>query len=126
MCAALFSYMWRCSEQRHGADGHPSESCSSQGVVARPVLVQEQLRGWRRSGWLSGHRRGPILGCRLWEVRTRHSGGYGGIPSPCTPTVSGMSSQCPAWRCSGGDGRAGLTAMGKTTPAGLTSRRSPV
>jgi hypothetical protein len=30
------------------------------------------------------------------------------------------------WRCSGGDGRTGLTAMEKTVRAGLTSWRSPV
>jgi hypothetical protein len=55
----------------------------------------------------------------------RYSGGRGDVLSPCTPTASGMSSQCPAWRYSGGDGRTGLTATGKTAPAGLTSRRSP-
>jgi hypothetical protein len=26
-------------------------------------LYKEQLRGWRRSGWLTGHRSGPIRGC---------------------------------------------------------------
>jgi hypothetical protein len=56
MRATLFSYVWRRGEQCHGADGRPGESCSSHGVVARPVLVQEQLRGWWRSGWLSGRR----------------------------------------------------------------------
>jgi hypothetical protein len=49
MRAALFSYVWRRGEQRHGADDRPDESCTSRGVAARPVLVQEQLRGWRRS-----------------------------------------------------------------------------
>jgi hypothetical protein len=49
MRAALFPYVWRYGEKCHGADGRPSESRSSQVVVARPVLVQEQLRGWRRS-----------------------------------------------------------------------------
>jgi hypothetical protein len=38
----------------------------------------------------------------------------------------GMSSQCSEWRGSGGDGRTGLTATGKTAPAGLTSWRGPV
>jgi hypothetical protein len=48
MRAALFSYVWRRGEQCHGADGCPGESCSSRGVVARPVLVQERFRGrWR-------------------------------------------------------------------------------
>jgi hypothetical protein len=70
--------------------------------------------------------RGPIRGCRQRGARTRHSGGRGDVLSSCTPTTSGMSSQCSAWRCSGGDGRTGLTATGKTAPAGLTSRRSPV
>jgi hypothetical protein len=68
MCAALFSYVWRRGEQCHGADGRPGESCSSRGVVARPVLVQERLRGWRRSGWLSGR--------RLWaDSRVPSTGG---------------------------------------------------
>jgi hypothetical protein len=70
--------------------------------------------------------RGPIRGCRQREIRTRHSGGHGDIPSLCTPIALGMSSQCSAWRCSGGDGRTGLTATGKTAPADLTSRRSHV
>jgi hypothetical protein len=49
MRAALFPYVWRYGEQCHGADGRPGESRSSLVVVARPMLVQEQLRGWRRS-----------------------------------------------------------------------------
>jgi hypothetical protein len=53
MRAALFSHVSRRGEQCCGADGRPGESCSSRGVVARPVLVQGQLRGWQRSGWLS-------------------------------------------------------------------------
>jgi hypothetical protein len=126
MRAALFSYVWRCGEQCHGADGRPGESCSSRGVVARPVLVQERLRGWRRSGWSSDRHRGPDRGCRQRGARTRHSGDRGDVLSPRTPTASGMSSQCPVWRCSGGDGHTGLTATGKTAPAGLTSQRSPV
>jgi hypothetical protein len=63
MRAALFSYVWRHGEQCHGADSRPGESCSSRGVVARPVLVQERFRGWRCSGQSSGRRRGPIRGC---------------------------------------------------------------
>jgi hypothetical protein len=62
MHAALFSYVWRHGEQCHGANGYISESCSSQGVVARLVLVQEQLRGWRRSGCSSYRCRGLIRG----------------------------------------------------------------
>jgi hypothetical protein len=56
MRVALFSYVWSRGEQCHGADSRPGESCSSRGVVARPMLVQEQLRGGWRSGWLSGRR----------------------------------------------------------------------
>jgi hypothetical protein len=37
----------------------------------------------------------------------------------------GMSSQCPVWCGSGGDGCTGLTATGMTDPAGLTSLRGP-
>jgi hypothetical protein len=70
--------------------------------------------------------RGPVRGCCQRGVRTRYSGGHGDVLSPCAPTASGMSSQCPAWHCSAGDGRSGLTATGETAPAGLTSRRSPV
>jgi hypothetical protein len=70
--------------------------------------------------------RGPIRGCRQRGARTRHSGCRGDVLSPCTPTALGMSSQCPVWRCSGEDGRTGLTATGKTILAGLTSRHSPV
>jgi hypothetical protein len=88
MHAALFIYIWRRGEQCHGADGRPGESCSSRGVVARPVLVQLQFQGWRRSGWSSGHRRGLILGCRQRGARTRHSGSRGDVLSPCTPTAS--------------------------------------
>jgi hypothetical protein len=62
MRAALFSYVWRRGEQCYGADGRPGESYSSRGVVTRPVLVQEQLRGWWRSGWLSGRRCGRFEG----------------------------------------------------------------
>jgi hypothetical protein len=58
--------------------------------------------------------------------RTRYSGRHGDVLPPCAPTASGVSPQYPAWRCSDGDGRTGLTATGKTAPAGLTSRRSPV
>jgi hypothetical protein len=64
MRVALFPYVWKHGGQCHGADGRPGESRSGRGVVVRPVLVQERFRGWRRSGWPSGRRRGPIRGCR--------------------------------------------------------------
>jgi hypothetical protein len=64
MHAALFPYVWKHGEQCHGADSHPGESSHSRGVVVRPVLVQERLRGWRHSGWPSGRRRRPVRGCR--------------------------------------------------------------
>jgi hypothetical protein len=126
MRAALFSYVWRRGEQCHGVDDHPGESCSSWGAVARPVLVQERLRGWWRRGWLPG--RCPWAGSRVPSTgdRMRYSGRHGDVPSPCAPTASGMSSQYPEWCCSGGDGRIGLTVTEKTAPAGLTSRCSPV
>jgi hypothetical protein len=53
MRAALLPYVWRHGEQCRGADGRPGESCSSRGVVARPVLAQERLRGWWRVGRLA-------------------------------------------------------------------------
>jgi hypothetical protein len=61
MRAALFYYVWRRGEQCHGADGRPGESCSGRSVVARPVLVQERFRGWRRSGWSCVVNGGPVL-----------------------------------------------------------------
>jgi hypothetical protein len=117
MCAALFSYVWRSGVKCHGVDDRPGESCSSRGIVARPVLIQERRRGWWRRGWLSG--RCPRAGSRVpsTEVRTWYSGRHGDVPSPCAPTASGMSSQYQAWRCSGGDGRTGLTATGPLPPA---------
>jgi hypothetical protein len=118
--------VWRRGEQCHRVDDRPGESFSSRGVVARPVLVQERLQGWRCRGWLSGRR--PRASSRVSStgVRTRHSVKHGDVPSPCAPTASGASPQCPAWRCSDGDGRTGLTAKEKTAPASQMSRRSPV
>jgi hypothetical protein len=121
-----FAYVWRHGVQCHGVDGCPGESRSCWGIMASPVPVQEQIRGWWRRGWLSG--RHPRAGSRVSSTggRTRHSGGCGDVLSPCASTALGMSSQYPVWRCSGGDGRTGLTVTGKTAPAGLTSRRNPV
>jgi hypothetical protein len=62
MNVALFPYVWRHGEQCHGADGRLGECSPSRGVVVRHVLVLERLRGWRRSGWSSGHRRGSMGG----------------------------------------------------------------
>jgi hypothetical protein len=70
--------------------------------------------------------RGPTRRVVSTGGRTRYSGGRGDVLPPCASTTLGMSSQCPAWRCSGGDGRTGLTATEKTVPAGLTSRCSQV
>jgi hypothetical protein len=104
MRAALFSYVWRRGEQCHGADGRPGESCSSRGVVARFVLVQEQLRGWRRSGWLSGRRpragsRVPSTGCpyavqwRSWRRPVpAHSNSVGDVV-----TLPGVALQGRGW-----------------------------
>jgi hypothetical protein len=104
MRAALFSYVWRCGEQRHGAYARPGESCSSRGVMARPVLVQEQLRGWQCSGWLSGCR--PWAGSRVpstggpyvaqWQSWRRpipvHSNSIGDVV-----TVPGVALQWRGW-----------------------------
>jgi hypothetical protein len=82
MRAALFSYVWRHGEQCHGVDDRPGESCSSWGVVARPVLVQERLRGRWCRGWLSG--RCPRAGSRVPStgVRTRYSVRHDDVLSP--------------------------------------------
>jgi hypothetical protein len=104
MRAALFSYVRRRGEQCHGADGRPGESCSSRGVMARPVLVQERLRGWRRSGWSSGRRpwadsRVPSTGgpyAPQWRSRRRlvpvHSNSIGDVV-----TVPGGALQWQGW-----------------------------
>jgi hypothetical protein len=116
--------------------GVASSAAELTAVLANPAPVEASWRvlcSYRGSfeggsvvvGCPTAARR-PARGCRQWGVRTRHSGSCGDVLSPCTPTASEMSSQCPAWRCSGGDGRSGLTTTGKTAPAGLTSRRSPV
>jgi hypothetical protein len=107
MCSALFSYVWRHGEQCHGADGRPGESCSNRGVVAHHVLVQEQLRGWWRSGWLSGRRHGPIRGCRQ---RGSVSGTVAGVATS-RPRALQQRRVC---RCSArrGTAVAGIAAQG--------------
>jgi hypothetical protein len=81
-------YFPTCGGMVSSATELTGESCSC-GVAARTILVPERFRGWRRSGWSSGRRRGPIRGCRRRGARTRHSGSRGDVLSPCTPTASG-------------------------------------
>jgi hypothetical protein len=104
MRATLFSYVWRRGEQCHGADGRPGKSCSSRGVVACPVLVLGQLRGWQRSGWSSGYRPGagsrvPSTGgpyaAQWWSWRRPipvHSNSIGDVV-----TVPGVALQWRGW-----------------------------
>jgi hypothetical protein len=104
---------------------HYSPTCggvASSATELTTVLVNLAPVGtsWRvMSPWVGS--RVPSTG-----VRTRYSGRRGDVLSPCASTALGMLSQYPAWRCSGGDGRTGLTATERTVPAGLTSRCSPV
>jgi hypothetical protein len=96
MRAALFSYVWRHGEQFYGVDGRPGES---RPVVALWRVLCPNRSGFEGSGVEVGCPaavRGPIRGCRQQGGRMRHSGGRGDVLSPCTPTASGMSSQCPA------------------------------
>jgi hypothetical protein len=44
-----FIYVWRYGVQRRGVDGWPSEARFWRDIMARPVSIQERLRGW----WLS-------------------------------------------------------------------------
>jgi hypothetical protein len=90
---------------------------------------------WSYRGSLEG---GDVVVGRLAAAVGRFEGAVNGAFVRGTVAVVAMS--CPhalqqhrgcrhstrAWRCSGGDGRTGLTSTGKTAPAGLTSRRSPV
>jgi hypothetical protein len=72
-----------------GADGRPGESRSYWGVVVRHVLVQERLRGWRCSGWLTGRRSGMIRGC-CWRGPVHGTVvAVGNVLSPRVPTASG-------------------------------------
>jgi hypothetical protein len=119
MRAALFPYVRRHGEQCHGADGRPGESRSCWGVMARPVPVQERLRGWRRSGWSSGR--------RPWaDSRVPLTGGS------IRGTVAVVAMSCPRAPQQRldvvtvpGDGGTGSTTRGMIYPAGLTSRRGP-
>jgi hypothetical protein len=51
-----FVYVWRHVVQCCRVDGYPGESCFWRGVMARPVRVQERLRGWRCRGLLFSNR----------------------------------------------------------------------
>jgi hypothetical protein len=93
--------------------------------MACPVSVQERLRGWRCRGCLFGGRPHADSSVLLMGGRTRHNSGCGDVPSPRASIASGMVMQCPGWCRDGGDGRTGPMATEVTSPAGLTSRRSP-
>jgi hypothetical protein len=99
-------YVWRHGAQCRGVDGRPSESCFWRDIMACPVSIQEQLRGWRCRGRPFGGR--PCADSRvpLTGGPTRHISGRGGVPSPHAPTESGMTMQCPEWsHRADGDGR---------------------
>jgi hypothetical protein len=68
------------------------------------VIVHERLRGWWRSGWLSGRR--PGAGSRVASTRDRtwYSGGRGDVLSPVrfnsvgdVVTVPGVALQWRGW-----------------------------
>jgi hypothetical protein len=111
-----FIYVWRHGVQRHGVDGRPGESRFRRGVMARPMHVQERLRGWRHRGHL--FEAYPYEDSRVplaWG-RVRQSGRRGGVLSPHASTTSGMVMQWPGWCRDGEDGRTGLMAMEVTLP----------
>jgi hypothetical protein len=66
--------------------------------MARPVRVQERLRGWRCSDLLFGDR--PCEDSRVpWrEVVQGYSYWRGGVPSPHASAASVMVMQWPGWR----------------------------
>jgi hypothetical protein len=120
------SYVWRHGVHCHGVDGRPGESHFRRGVMACPMRVQEQLRGWRRRGCpFEGRPRGDSR-LPLTCGRTRHSGWHGGVLSPHAYTTSGMVVWWPGWRHDGRDGRTGPMVMEVTAAVGLTSRRRSV
>jgi hypothetical protein len=84
--------------------------------MARPMHVQERLRGWRHRGHL--FEAYPYEDSRVplaWG-RVRQSGRRGGVLSPHASTTSGMVMQWPGWCRDGEDGRTGLMAMEVTLP----------
>jgi hypothetical protein len=119
------SYVLRYGARYHGVDGRPGESRFWQGVVACPVSVQEQLRGWRCGSFFPGHR--SYADSRVWLTggRKAHSSRRGGFLSPCTSTASRVGLQCPGWRRGGRDGRTRPMVTEETRLTGPTSRRCP-
>jgi hypothetical protein len=93
--------------------------------MACPVLVQEQLRGWRCRSFPFGRHLYANTRVQLTGGRKAHSSRRGGVLSPRTPTASGMALQCPGWRRGGGDGRTGPMVTEGTRLTGPTSRRCP-
>jgi hypothetical protein len=73
-----FSYVWLYGVQCRGVDDCPGKSCFWRDVMARPVSIQERLRGW----W----RRGFSFGCRPY---VGFEGEVDGRP---------LGAQQPAWR----------------------------
>jgi hypothetical protein len=120
-----FSYVWLYGVQCRGVDDCPGKSCFWRDVMARPVSIQERLRGWWRRGFSFGCR--PYVGFE-GEVDGRPLGAqqpaWRRLVTP--PTVLETVMQCPGWCWDGGDGRTGPMATEVTGLAGLTSRRSPV
>jgi ribosome modulation factor len=120
-----FNYVWRYGVQCHGVDGRPGESCFWQSVTARPVSVQEWLRGWRCGSFSPGRRACVVSRAGLTEGQQSHSGGRGSVLLSWTPTAPGIVLQCLGWWCGSGDGRTGLMVMEETRLTGPTSRRRP-
>jgi hypothetical protein len=65
--------------------------------MARPVRIQERLRGWRRRGRLFDGRPRENSRVQLTRGRTEHSSGCGDVLSPRVSTASRMALQCPRW-----------------------------
>jgi hypothetical protein len=86
--------------------------------MARPVPVQERLRGWWRRGRSLDRRPRASSRVPLTGGRTRYSGWRGGILPPHVP-------QRRVWWCSDRDGRTGPMSTKVTAPTGLMSRRRP-
>jgi hypothetical protein len=91
------SYVWWYGAQCRGVDGLPSESCFWRDVMARPVSIQERLRGWRCRGRPFGVRPRADSRVPLTRGRTGHSSGHGDVLSPRVPTASGMALQWLGW-----------------------------